>query len=265
MEEQVRLIKIKQVAGFLYQNEKKADTVVIYAKGGPGLGDKGQNEGWPVARRFGYDLLIPDYIGFCRSDGEFSFRSCIETFYECEDFANGKLQATDAETGITFSVKYKNIILIGSSWGGSMVPFLEKYRKSGINTIGMIKPVTDWTSQGRTKDPEEDTVMTNKQVDLVWTHLYRGYHNSEWPEIFTNKHLPEFNPVDQTAMLAGKQVLVVHGTEDDVVNYKKTVKYYGELKKHKVSSKLKLYKGDHSSAITVKGFRFILNEYSKTK
>ena len=264
MPEQISLIKIKKVVGVYYRNQQKTNRVVLYAKGGPSLGDDGNSVAWPIAKKYKFDLFVPDFIGHCRSDGEFNFKTNIETLHEAEAFLSGNLHATNTEKFQSIIANYKEIVLVGSSWGGSMIPFIDKYSPSQIKTLGMIKPVTDWPSQGRTKDKEEDVENTHRMINLAWSQVYRGYNQSEWPSIFSNQDAVEFNPINQVALLKGKRVLLVHGTEDDVVNYQKTLRYFKKLQKIGINVSLKLYKTDHGSKATKRGLNYILREVSKS-
>src|SRR5688500_10509205 len=108
------LIKIKQVVGYLYLPDRPNGTAVIWCKGGPSLGDNGNSDLWPFLKRKNITLFIPDYIGYCRSDGKFDFKSCIETITESEKFLNGDIEALDTLTGEKLKSKIKKMILVGS-------------------------------------------------------------------------------------------------------------------------------------------------------
>lgn len=258
------LIKLNKVVGYLYSSPKPSSTAIIWCKGGPSLGDNGKSEIWPLLKRKNITLFIPDYIGFCRSDGKFDFKGCVETITESEEFLEGKLTAIDTLTGEQIKVKINKIILVGSSLGGAIVPFYEKYRSSSIKDIVLIKAVTDWKKQGKTRFKEEDTFQTSKFIERGWKNIYRGFIDSEWPEIFQGK-LIEYNPIDNTEFLENKNVYIYHGDKDKVVNWRQSNKLYRKLKEKypQINVYFKLMKGyDHSSDIGIAALKNILRKVS---
>jgi len=269
VEDKIFLIKIKKVEGMLYlpKGSFEIEKAVIHAKGGPSLGDEGNSSLWGIAKKYQWALFVPDYIGYCRSDGNFTFKNCVYTLYEAEDFLRGKIEGIAVETGEKIKLKCKEILLIGSSWGGAIVPFLEKYKKSQIKAIGLIKPVLDWKSQGKTRFSEEDVFQTNRSIIRGWLNIYRGYKNSEWPKIFQNG-LSEYNPLDNLSLLREKVVFLCHGGKDKVVNWRKSCLFYRAFKKEYPKGKIfwKLFKNqDHSSKMTAVGLNFILKKLKSLK
>lgn len=253
----IKLVKIKQVVGYLYQSDRSNRSVIIYLKGGPSLGDDGKSVLWPIAQKYNYDLFIPDYIGYCHSSGDFNFKNCVNTILESENFMRGKETGIDSLTNEVVNLNYTNIILVGSSWGGAIAPFLNKYSQSNIRNIILIKPVTDWSTQGRTLYPEENTDQTNQYILNAWLNVYRNYQKSEWPEIFMGLR-PEFNPVEHSALLKSNKVIIVHGKQDVAVHYSKSQNYYQVLLNHKVDVQFKLRSGDHSSSFNIKALNLAL-------
>lgn len=262
--DKIILIKTGQVVGYLYIPPIKTNKVVIMAKGGPSLGDEGNSSLWPTIKKFNWMLFVPDYIGYCRSDGKFNFKNSVLTLHQSEDFLRGNSIGIDTLTGQEISIKCSEILLVGSSWGGAIVPFLEKYKKSSINTIALLKPLTDWITQGRTKDPEENIDQTNTSIINGLLNIYRGYDNSEWPKIFSGKD-KEYNPLDNLRFLNNKTVFICHGSEDESINWKKSYLYYQKLKKLFPKQKIfwKLYKSDHSGKLNTKALKFILPTLDK--
>lgn len=262
----IYLIRINDVLGHLYIPEKKTNKAIIHAKGGPSLGDDGDSALWPVASKNNYILFVPDYIGYCHSYGVFNFENCVNTIYEAENFLNGTTPAIDTLSGIEIKLECTDILLIGSSWGASIAPFISKYKKSSIQNIGLIKPVTNWKTQGKTTYPEENTTETNHYLSIGWENVYRDYINSEWPKIF-NGELSEFNPIDNINLLKDKNIFIVHGKKDTAIHWEKSLNYVNEYKK--VFPQKQIYakfaqNGDHSSKFTAKGLQHIINEIKKT-
>lgn len=261
--EKILLIKIKNVVGYLYIPAYKTNKAVIHAKGGPSFGDAGDSIVWSIAKKHNRILFVPDYIGYCRSDGIFNFKNCIKTLYEAEDFLSGKLTATVTTTKEKISLNCDDIVLIGSSWGGAIAPFLEKYRKSSIKYIALAKPVTDWKTQGKTQYPEEKVSETSRSIQSGWSNIYRGFGQSEWPNIF-NGQLTEYNPIDNLNLLQDKVVFITHGLLDDGIYWEKSLKFYEKLKKVNSKVYFKTYKNEgHSSKMNALGLKFMLNKIEK--
>ena len=129
----------------------------------------------------------------------------------------------------------------------------------------MIKPITDWKTQGRTKYKEEITEETDKLIKLGWEKIYRGYSQSQWPEIFQGK-LSEYNPINNIELLKDKNVFIYHGDKDKTINWRKSLRYYQTFKKTfpQANVSWKLINGlDHSSKMNIEGIRLFLNALRK--
>lgn len=262
--EKVVLVRIDKVIGYLYLPGTGSKSAVIHAKGGPSLGDMGESPLWPIAKKYGYILFIPDYIGYCRSYGDFNFKNCVQTIHEAEAFLRGHVGGLITDTNDKIQLDCSNIVLVGSSWGGAIVPFLEKFQKSKIQHIALVKPVTNWQSQGKTKYKETDIVETSNFTKLGWENIYRGYKNSEWPEIFAGKR-KEFNPLDNIGLLKNKSVYISHGKDDKSVNWRKSFNFYNKLKSKYPKMKVywKLMKEGHSGKMNALGLEFMLKKSDK--
>lgn len=255
----ISLIRIKNVVAYYYFSDKCLDNAVIYAKGGPSFGDSGESPLWKIAKRYRYSLLIPDYIGYCRSYGKFTFDNCLETIIECEKFLRGEISATDCLNEKEITSHKNNVILVGSSWGGAIVPFINRKTDTKIKIVGMIKPVTDWTTQGKTRYKEEKIEETNVLIAKGWENIYRGYSDSEWPKILEGIGR-NFNPIDNVDELKNTFVHVFHGKQDKVVNWRKSAVYFNKLKSINPKGRysLMLTQGDHGSQTNINGLRYIL-------
>lgn len=258
-------IKIGPVIGSLYLASTSSQKVIIYAKGGPSFGDNGKATFWKICKDNGYSLLIPDYLGYCRSEGKFTFKGCIETLSISEKFIVGKLEAIDLLTGKKIKIKSKNNILIGSSWGGAIVPFFDQKSCKSIKAIGLIKPVTDWVSQGKNKthieeNPEEMINLTKS----VYKNIYKGFEKSPWPDIIRGK-IKKFNPINNVNLLKNIPVYIAHGNRDKSVYWKKSSIYFKKLiSEGNKKTTFKLLKNcNHGSSSTNMGVKFILESIVK--
>ncbi len=259
--ERIIFVRLDKVLGMLYLPSGKLSYGIIHAKGGPSFGDSGESFLWPIAKKYNAALFVPDYIGYCRSYGVFNFRNCVETLYEVDDFLRGKRFGINNQTGKAIKINCPQVVLMGSSWGGAIVPFIEKYKKTAIEHIVLVKPVTDWPTQGKTKDPEEKTEQTDEFLKRGWKNVYRGYSESEWPQILKGK-LKEFNPKDNLNLLKGKHVYIAHGLHDEAINWKKSQKYYQLLKNSGMAQSVswKLFNDGHSSQMNARGLNYALQK-----
>ena len=151
------LVNTNEVFGYLYLPTGSIKAVVILAKGGPSFSDDGKNKVWPVCKKNNVALFVPDYLGSGRSaGGNFSMKNCLETLQLSEEALVGKQNWLDTYSGNKFQVKFTNIILVGSSWGGSIAPFYFNYNpQTVIEKLGLFSPVTEWNSQDRYLVEEE--------------------------------------------------------------------------------------------------------------
>lgn len=224
-------IKIKKVVSSLYI-PKKPKVAIIVAQGGPGTGDNLKSEYWQPCKNNGAILMVPDYIGHSRSEGSFNFTNCLETIKECEEFLLGKLTAIDGLTGKRIeSPKIKKIVVLGSSWGGAIAPFVSRIKNTTISDIVLISPVTDWSTLGNGEFEEESPQMVHNLIKFIMSNLYRDYKKSEWDGIFFNSKIrTKFNPIENLDLLKDKNVFVFHGNKDKSIHWTRTEKYVKKLR-----------------------------------
>lgn len=228
------LIKLNKVVGYYYPADKPNKLAMVSILGAPGFGDTGSSGSAKTANKLGVSVFKPDYIGMCRSDGQFSFKNCVETIYESLDFLTGKITALNAETGKKYpkqSYKQKDVIVQGTSFGGTIAPFIDKYKKTAVKYVILASPVTDWKKLNQKENIKaEDPEIFNNIVQNGMANIYRGYANSEFPEIVRGKST-EFNPMDNTDLLKDKKVYILHGNKDKSINWKMPYEFYKKLEK----------------------------------
>lgn len=241
------LLKIGKVAGMHY-SVGKSNTVVVYGIGAPIPPDNGNLPDAPVLLKFAVDIFVPDYIGYGRSDGAFTPKNCIKTFlFLYEAFKNGCI-AKNAYESKELKLKYKRIIFIGRSFGGTYVPLLPRFNKE-IKEIGLIYPVVDSKSQGSIEGEETNKIFLDSMRSDGYYHLYRGILSKKWEDHLENKD--GLSPMDNINHLKDIKVFIGHGKQDQCVHYSKSVRYYKKVVEtypgRKKQFEVKLYlKGDHS-------------------
>ena len=122
-----KLLKIDKIVGILYTTGGKKKNVIIYGIGAPIPPDNGNLPDAPIILRYNADLFVPDYIGYGRSDGKFTPKNCINTFIFLFDaFSNGCTTKNYYENK-SYWLKYKRVIFIGRSFGGTYIPLLPRF------------------------------------------------------------------------------------------------------------------------------------------
>ena len=257
-----KLIKLNKIVGFFYPLEVGKSVAVINLAGAPGFGDSGNSKTAQVCNSFGVSYLNPDYIGMCRSDGEFNFKSSVETIYECVDFLTGKLLGTDIKTGKKIEKqKFNEIILLGSSFGGSIALFVEKFKKTEIKKIILVAPVTNWKTQNNKSTIEPINEFLNV-MNVGMKNVWRGFSNSEWPEIIKG-NIREMNPIDNTNLLADKEIFIFHGNKDKSISWKDSEKFFEKIKNEGLVKNVffeKLKNFGHSGSAVSEGLKRALSK-----
>lgn len=254
--------KAGELFGTLYNPPKNnSGTVIIHLKGGPSFGDTGKSPLWKPCLKSNVSLFVPDYIGYCRSDGQFNFKNTLKTIEQSEQFLTGHLIGTLTDSNKPIKPKFSNIILVGSSWGGSIAPFYFKYYKNTkIKSLGLFRAVLDWKTQGKTRYKEENTSNITNLINNYWLNIYRGFDKSEWPDILHGKK-PEYNPTDNVTYLKDIDIYITHGDVDKSIHWSKSREYFNKLIKNKIKAKFKLLKGvGHDDKSNAKSMEYLLKQ-----
>lgn len=259
-------IKIGKIYANLYLPDKLNgyEWGVIYLKGGPySTPDNGKSPFYKTCEANNVALIVPDYIGYFRSDGRFSFKNCITTILKSKEFMEGSIPGHDYLTKRNIKISVKNIIVIGSSWSGAIVPFVDFFGKTNIKYIGLIKPVTDWTFNKNSKEVEEDLIKTRDFITNQYKNVYRGFANSVWYQIFT-KPIKKYNPINNTHLLEGKTIYIIHGNKDKTIHWTNSFRYYNKLLATNSSKKIfwKLLQNySHSEKTNIRSFDLIIEKF----
>lgn len=255
-----QLFKYKQIAFGIYKSFSKTDTVLIYGLGAPVLPDNGLLEDAHILADGGIDVIVPDYLGYGRSDGKFTPRNCIKTFAELHKGISKGLTAKNYYYDTSVNLKYKRIIFLGRSFGGAFVPLLPKYTKN-IKEMILLFPAADQAAQGEVQGEETNQQFMDSMLKDGYHHLYRGILDDIWWENLENRD--GLSPMDNLKDLKGVRLLIVHGKKDKCIHYSKSVDYFKKLKKVNPESvndyKLILYsKGEHGRSTSVPAMNDIL-------
>lgn len=76
----MKIVKYKNIVWWYYQTtQKNPKWLIIVALGAPSLFDIDSLRNKDLLLEAGYDIIVPEYYGFCRSWGEFLPMNSIET------------------------------------------------------------------------------------------------------------------------------------------------------------------------------------------
>lgn len=254
-----KLIRINNIAGILYRSNKPSNNLVIYGLGAPVVPDSGNLPDAPVIMKFDTDLLVPDYIGYGRSDGVFTPKNCIKTFLDLYQWITKGCTTNNFYEKIQIKMHYKRIIFIGRSLGGTYVPLLPRFNPE-IAELGIIYPAVDNKSCGSIKGEESNEDFMRAMRKDGYHKLYRGILSKRWEKHLQNED--GLSPMDNIRYLKNTKLFIGHGEKDKCIHYSKSVKYYDKILKAFPEKQdqflLKLYsQGDHgqtTSHLAVKDF-----------
>lgn len=220
------LLRVGDIAGMYYSCGKPTNTLIIYGIGGPRVPDSGELPAKKIIRDYGIDIYVPDYIGFGRSDGEFTPQGCIDTFTRLYDeFTNG-CEGRNSYTDTAKPLQYNRIIMVGRSLGGTYVPVLPRFDPR-IKELGLIFPVVDSKSQGSIPGEETNKRFIRSMQEDGYHHLYRGVLTPQWKDHLENRD--DLSPMDNITYMDGIKLFVGHGKLDDIVHYSKSEEYVRRL------------------------------------
>ncbi|KKQ92575.1 MAG: hypothetical protein UU16_C0041G0005 [Candidatus Woesebacteria bacterium GW2011_GWA2_40_7] len=249
MEFEYKTLKIGNIVGTYYSCGNKTDTVLVWAVGGPTVPDNGDLSSASIILKQKVDIFVPDYLGFGRSDGVFTPKNCINTLLLVYKHLKYGARGVGSYDNSKVFLKYKRIIFVGKSLGGTYVPLLPRFNKE-IKEIGIFCGAVDQSEQGKVKPEESNEDFVRTIEEGGYRHLYRGFvgHKKLWWRHLND--LDGLSPMDNVKYLKNARVFIAHGKKDDIVHYSKAVKYLGAIKKDfpdKLNQfKLRLYKnGDH--------------------
>ena len=226
----------KVFISFAYSDLSKPIKVIILAYGLPGSPSNTSDE---FVRRFvrcGFVVAIPEYIGTFDSYGKFTPESSVDTILgTIKLFKKGG--AKDLLTMDTLHWKAKEIVLVGGSFGASVALVAGAKSKLIKKIVSLAAP----TNYGAHTDPDEESVIDDYHVlKRAFPFTWRLTSKKVWTDLYKGRL--DLNAVDHTKSLKGKNVLLIHGMKDKVVNFRNSTQLYGLIKGGKSRKKLILLK-----------------------
>jgi len=255
-----KFLKLKKIGGILYKCQRNTNTLVIYGIGAPIPPDNGNLPDASVILNYETDIFVPDYIGYGRSSGVFTPMNCIRTFLVLYDYFMKGCVGINNYENVNVKLRYKRIIFVGRSFGGTYVPLLPRFNKE-IKELAIFCPVVDSKSCGSVKGEESNEDFLRSMKLDGYHYLYRGILNKNWKNHLENKD--DLSPMENIQYLKDAKLFIAHGKLDKCVNFSKSVLYYKKIlktfPKKRKSVVLKLYPGgDHGSSTTNLAVRDLL-------
>lgn len=249
-----QLLRVGEIVGMHYSSAKETDTVVIYGIGAPIPPDNGTLPDAPYIVAKNTDVFVPDYIGYGRSDGEFTPENCIRTFTDIYEKFNEGIIGTNSYENTRVPLKYEHILFVGRSLGGTYVPLLPRFNPE-ITDLAIFCPVVDSKSCGSIEGEETNEQFLRSMKEDGYHHLYRGVLDDTWRKHLENDD--DLSPMDNIDHLKNAKLFIGHGLLDACVNYTKSQAYLEKILERFPNLadqfKLKIYEdGDHGRSTTNK-------------
>ena len=182
----------------------KKNKAVIFCGGMPGMPKSGILE---FFAKKGYWAFLPRYRGSWESGGRFLR---VSPDHDIKDVINGIYRPfRDLGTGKIYRFKPKEVVLVGSSFGGPAAVLNSRHRC--VSKVVLLSPVVDWT------DPS-----TEEPIETFWK-LVRGafgegyrFSKKDWDKLQNGKF---YNPVGNLQKIDGRKVFIIHARDDYVVRF----------------------------------------------
>lgn len=240
----VKTITINGLTGVLHQNNN--DKILIVLPGAASaLGWNKEHYLWEIVSDK-VDLFVINYLGHSISSGEFSVTNCLLSLRMAVNFARGKLKARELMTTEDFSVQYKTIVALGSSFGGTILANgldldIDKFVFIQADTAPHLDP--EWVNNDFMRELRE------------YKEVYRWKSLKEFEDLIAGK---KYNPLRyQNHINLQKSVVIIHGTQDEIIPIDIAENYFKYLQDNNYSNVkfIKLEGLGHSSDTTAHAFR----------
>ena len=164
-----------------------------------------------------YFIVYPRYKGTWESNGKFLSESPVNDLEEIMNLLK-KREITELYSNKTFSIDTDNIIIIGSSLGGSIA--LSCSKNNLASKIVVFSPIVNFSAHND-KNQEQDLIWLEKFVRKAFGMGYR-YKREDWVNM--TKGLI-FNPPQEIEKDRAKDILVIFGKQDTEIDFKKIENY----------------------------------------
>lgn len=222
----MKVVKFWKIVWSYYESKKNSKTLIIVAIWAPNLMDVDNLRNVEILTDTWYDVVTPEYYGFCRSEWEFTPENSIKTLLDTKNTFK-KWELTNVYSWDKINVEYDDFIFLWMSYGWWVVPLLPKYDKE-IKNIAMFYPVTDYSTFWKRWVKEETVDDFCNAIYRWFSNIYNSIKLPIWKKQFEDE--TEFIPVKNLEYLEWINLFLCHWTEDKSIYYKKTSEYYEQLK-----------------------------------
>ncbi len=226
----MKVLRFWKLVWTYYKSKIKTGTLIIVAIWAPNLMDIDSLRNADILTNAWYDVVTPEYYGFCRSLGRFTPKNSIKTLIDTKNFFTNWV-ATDVYSWEKVKLKYKKFIFIGMSYGWWVVPLLPQFDKT-INNIALFYPVIDYNSFWKRWVTEETVEDFLNSIKRWFKKIYSWINLPIWTKHFQDK--TDLIPINNIKYLKNTNIFLAHGTEDKSIYYKKTREYYEKLKNYNI-------------------------------
>lgn len=210
---------------FTLPESKNHKKIIVFC---PGLPGQPENKNiMEFYSRQGFTCFFIKYRGTWESGGNFLEKSPEEDVREVIDYLNVKKRVTELYNLREIDLKFDEIFVFGSSFGGS-VALVAGAKNQKVAKITALAPVVDYRSQGKEKSSEEDMQHTGEYISRAYGYGYR-LESKNWKKLLNGD--VDLNPKDYVNELRNKQVFILHGESDLSVSPQKTKNFFSEIKK----------------------------------
>lgn len=207
--------------------EKSNGNLVINCSGLPGQPEN--YELFSYLTQKGFVCLHPKYEGTWESEGKFLDHSPADDLQSVISHISENHALESAYDGSLIKLEFKNIFLIGSSFGGS-VALVTAAKHSRVMGVVSIAPVTDFTKQGKGGSSEQDLAYLGKFLKKGFGRAY-NFDLKDWSKLLSGEI--DLNPINHTKDLSQKNVLLIHGEDDKTISVQKTIDLFSTIKNNK--------------------------------
>lgn len=220
------LIKYAQgLVGQYFQSEWN-NKLVVWLAGAPGMPSFAESDAMLLAEWW-YDLIRPDYYGYARSDGFFSPKNCVQTWYDTIQTFRQRVPVFSIYKAEELDVPcYDEIVVIWASYGWWIAGILPRVDPE-LKEIVILFPRLGYDDMWQLGYPEETDEEFLRQYALAYKHIYRFKPESDPYETMLDIGL--YNPLLDLQHLRDVTVFLAHGTADQVVWVGRTQKFFNQL------------------------------------
>jgi len=159
----------------------------------------------------GYHVVAPRYRGTFESKGNFLAKSPAYDILNLIKFLKKQKKILELYNKQSLKVNFNKLIVLGSSFGGSVALHLAGLTKD-VDKYIIIAPVIDFKNHGK-KYKEQDLKNLGRFLKEAFPFLYR-FEDKNYRRLLEGKIIPSalkgFNTLSE--------VILIHGKKDDVVS-----------------------------------------------